>query len=278
MKRCRAITGFLVLSLGLVLAGCAPTALTGRATVQQDAFTKKKTFAVVTISAAKEFHAEKGMSQMFKSVDEIPGANTQPIIDKLTPDIRKKFAKTKYFTSMPKSRIVSSKAYKNIQEDERIQKVLFMKIPINVASGYKYISDPQKMAKLARDLNVDGVIGVFMNFSIMTMKSGVYVGPITLGKKEYASTATVSVIAYDRDGKILWKDSTIKQAEPDDKKAIVIMDFSDMTKTNFKKMHPSAIYIGKRAIDVLVSRFSDTMEGKKTSMFQSFKDKKKDDK
>lgn len=272
MKRCRAIIIFLVLSLGLVLVGCAPMALTGKATVQQDAFTKKKTFAVVTISAAKEFHAEKGMSQMFKDVDEIPGANTQPIIDKLTPVIRSKFAKTKYFTSVPRAHIVSSKAYKKLKEDERIQKVLFMKIPINVASGYKYISDPQKMAKLARDLNVDGVIGVFMNFTIMTMKSGVYVGPITLGKKEYASSATITVIAYDRDGKVIWKDSTIKQAEPGDKKAIVVMDFSDITKTDYKKMHPSAVLIGQRAIDVLISRFTDTMEGKKVGMFQKIKE------
>ena len=272
MKRSNTIIVSLVVMLGLALTGCAPMALTGRATVQLDAFTKQKTFAVVTITAAKEFHAEKGMSQLFKDVDEIPGANTQPIIDKLTPVIRTKFAKTKYFTSMPKKRIVNSKAYKKLEEDERIQKVLFMKIPLNVASGYKYISDPQKMAQLARDLNVDGVIGVFMSFTIQSMKSGVNIAGISFGKKEYASNAAITVLAYDREGKVLWKDSTIKQAEPGDKKAIILMDFSDMTKTNFLKMHPSAVLIGQRAIDVLLSRFSDTMEGKKTSSFQKIKE------
>ena len=272
MKRSYAIISSLVIVLALMLTGCAPTALTGRATVQQDAFTKKKTYAVVTIVSAKEFQGERGMSQMFKDVDDIPGANTQPIIDKLTPVIRSKFAKTKYFTSMPKTRIVGSKAYKKLKEDERIQKVLFMKIPLNVASGYKYVSDPQKMAKLAKDLRVDGVIGVFMSFTVTSMKSGVYVGPITLGKKEYASSAAITVIAYDREGKVIWKDSTIKQADPGDKKAIIVMDFSDMTKTNFKKMHPSAILIGERAVDVLLSRFSDTMEGKKVGMFQKIKE------
>ena len=272
MKRSNAIIVSLVVLLGLVLTGCAPIALTGSATVQQDAFTKKKIFAVVTITSAKEFQGEKGMSQLFKDADEIPGANTQPIIDKLTPVIRKKFAKTKYFTSMPKARIVSSKAYKKLEEDERIHKVLFMKIPLNVASGYKYISDPQKMAQLARDLNVDGVIGVFMSFTIMTMKSGVNIAGISLGKKEYASSAAITVMAYDREGKVLWKDSTIKQAEPGDKKAIILMDFSDMTKTNFLKLHPSAVLIGEKAVDVLLSRFADTMEGKKTSVFQKIKD------
>ena len=173
---------------------------------------------------------------------------------------------------MPKARLVSNKAYKKLKEDERIQKVLFMKMPINVASGYKYISDSQKMAKLARDLRVDGVIGVFMSFTVTTMKSGVNIAGISLGKKEYASSAAITVMAYDREGKVLWKDSTIKQAEPGDKKAIVVMDFSDMTKTNFKKMHPSAILIGERAVDVLLSRFADTMEGKKTSVFQKIKE------
>jgi hypothetical protein len=275
MLRRSAIIAAIFTILAVALTGCAPMSITGSAKIDQGAFNKKKKFAVITIAAAKEFRGEKGMTQMFKDTDEIPGANTQPIIDKLTPEIRSKFAKTKHFTSMPKKRIVGSRAYKKMAEDERVQKVLFMKVPINVASGYKYVSDSKKMAQLAKDLKVDGVIGVFMSFTVMSMKSGVHIAGIQLGKKEYASTAAISVIAYDQNGKQIWKDSTVKTAEPGDKKAIVIMDFSDITKTNFEKLHPSAVYIGKHAIDVLLERFNDTMAGKKTSIFQKMKEKKK---
>ena len=73
---------------------------------------------------------------------------------------------------------------------------------------------------------------------------------------------------------MVWKDSTIKQAEPGDKKAIVIMDFSDVTKTRFEKLHPSAVLIGDLAVEVLVERFVDTIEGRGTSSFQKIKDKK----
>jgi hypothetical protein len=274
MKRRFAIIALLLVSLGLVLGGCAPTAITGKAKVQQEAFGKKKKYALVTIASAKEFYGEKGLGQMFKKSDDIPGMNTQPIIDKLAPKIRTRFAKTGYFTSVPKKHIVSSKAYKSIQEDPRVQKVLFMKVDLNTAKGYKYISDPKKLAKLAKDLKVDGVICVLINFSIQSMKSGMHVAGISFGKKEYASTATISALAYDREGKMVWKDSTIKQAEPGDKKAIVIMDFSDMTKTRFEKLHPSAVLIGGYATDVLVERFVDTIEGRGTSSFQKIKDKK----
>jgi hypothetical protein len=142
-----------------------------------------------------------------------------------------------------------------------------------VAKGYKYFSDPQKLARLARELNVDGVICVEMNFTVESMKSSVYLAMVTLGKKEYAASVAISVIAYDRDGNVLWKDSTMKQAEPGDKKAIVVLDVSDFSGTDFEKMHPSAVLIGGHAVNVILQRFQDTMEGKGTSVFQRVRDK-----
>jgi hypothetical protein len=44
-----------------------------------------------------------------------------------------------------------------------------------------------------------------------------------------------------------------------------------MTKTNFEKLHPSAIEIGGKAVDVLLARFDDTMAGKSVSSMQSMK-------
>lgn len=255
------------IALAMITSGCA-MALTGRAKVQKEAFTPKKRYALVSISAVRDFMGERSVGEMFKDASEIDGLNTQPVIDELVSDIRAKFAKTGYFTSLPMKQIVTSKAYRAVEEDEKVFKVAFTSNEMIVAKGYKYLSDPQKLAKLARDLNVDGVITVTMSFAIQSGKSGLNVMGLSFGKKEYASDATITALAYDRDGNVLWKDTTVKQADPDDKKAIVVFDTSDWTATNFRKMHPSAVRVGSYSIDVLLGRFADTLEGRGTSTFQ----------
>jgi hypothetical protein len=272
MKRQKAVVGWLVLCAAIMLSGCS-MAVTGSTKVQQDSFGEQKKFAVVTIASGKEFAGEQGFFQMFKKNEDIKGLDTQPVIDELMPMIREKFARTGYYVSVPMENIVKSKTYLDLPEDEKVQKLAFLKNELNVAKGYKYFNDPQKLARLAQELKVDGVICVMMNFTVESMKSSVYVAMVSLGKKEYAANAAISVIAYDREGKVLWKDSTIKQAEPGDKKAIVVLDFTDFSGTDFEKMHPSAVLIGGHAVDVIVQRFKDTMEGRGTSIFQRVRDK-----
>ena len=255
----------------LTMSGCASMALTGRAKVQQDAFGARKTFAVVTIASAKKFSGEKGLLQTFKKTDDIPGANTQPILNRLKPKVFKVLAKSRHFKLLPESSVLRSKAYRRTPEDKRKHKVLFFNVDMNVAKNYKYFSKPEKLAKLARDLKVDGVIVVNMSFSIRSSKSWISVAGLTLGKKKYSVVASASALAYDREGKVVWKDSAVKEAEPGDTKAIILLDFTDVTKTRFKKLHPSAITIGSKAMDVLLARFSDAVEGRKVSMFQKLK-------
>jgi len=251
--------------------GCSPLAITGKVKAQQDAFGAKKEFAVVTIASVKELHGEKGITQLFKKTDDIPGANTQPILDQLRPEIIKTLQKTKHFKLVPESTVLKSKAYKRTAEDERKHKVLFKSVNLNVAKDYKYFSTPEKLAQLAKDFNVDGVITILMNFSISSGKSWLSVAGVTVGKKEYSVVASISALAYDQEGKLIWEDTAIKQAEPGDKKAIVLLDLTDLTKTNFKKLHPSAITIGGKAANVLLARFNDSMEGKSVSIFQKLK-------
>ncbi len=197
--------------------------------------------------------------------------NTQPIINKLDQAIIRTFGSSKYFILLPEHTVLSSKAYKNTAEDDRTMKVLFMSETMNVANKYKYISDEKKYAELAQDLGVDGVIGITMNFTISEGGGKFYLGPLSLGKKSYSAMASITAIAYNKDGKVIWKDSTTKEAEPGDAKAIVLIDTSSMTDTNFEKLHPSAIEIGGKAADVLLARFDDTMAGKEVSSFQSVK-------
>lgn len=255
----------------MAVAGCAPVAITGKAKVQEDAFGAKKKFAVVTIASVKELHGEKGITQMFKNTDQIPGADTQPILDKLRPGVVKALKDSPHFKLMPENRVLKSKAYRGAAEDERKHKVLIKNVDMNVAKGYKYFSEPEKLAQLAKDLKVDGVVTIVMGFSITSGKSWVSVAGLSVGKKEYSVVTTVSALAYDREGRRIWKDSVAKQAEPGDKKAIVLIDVTDLTKTDFEKFHPSAVTIGGKAVDVLLARFSDTVEGKQVSFFQKLK-------
>lgn len=255
----------------LMVSGCASTTITGSAEVTKNAFGAKKKFAVVSIAALKTFRGEQGMAQLFKNNDDIPGTNTQPLINKLSPKIISALNKSKYFSLVPESTVLGSKAYKNLVEDERVMKILFMSETMNVVSNYKYVSDEKKFAQLAKDLGVDGVIGLTMNFAVKTGGGAFNIYGLSLGKKSYSATATVTAIAYNKNGEVVWKDSTTKEAEPGDTKAIVLIDTSNMTDTGFEKLHPSAVEIGGKAVDVLLSRFNDTMAGKETSRFQSVK-------
>ena len=271
MRTFRVYSFALTIIMGLLISGCAPMTITGAADVDKKSFGPKKKFAVVSIASLKTFRGEQGVGQMFTNNDDIPGMNTQPIINKLDPKIMRTLGSSRYFTLMPENAVLASKAYKNFTEDERVIKVLFMSETMNVANNYKYVSDEKKYAKLAKDLGVDGVIGITMNFTISSGGGKLNVMGLSLGKKSYSAMASISAIAYNRNGDVVWKDSTMKEAEPDDSKAIILIDTSNMTDTNFEKLHPSAIEIGGKAVDVLLARFDDTMAGKEVSSFQSVK-------
>lgn len=261
----------LIIIGGLVVSGCSHMVVTGSADVDKNSFGAKKRFAVVSIASLKTFQGEKGLTQLFKNTDDIPGANTQPIINKLDQKVIRTLGGSKNFTLLSEKTVLASKAYKNVKEDDRSMKVLFTNNPINVANNYKYISDEKKYAQLAKELGVDGVIGVTMNFSIASAKSGVSIIGLNFGKKSYSAMASITAIAYNKNGEVIWKDSTLKEADPGDSKAIILLDTSNITNTDFEKFHPSAVEIGGKAVDVLLARLDDTIEGKSVSSFQSLK-------
>lgn len=271
MRIVKSITLLLALITGLMISGCATRTITGSADVDKNSFGTKKKFAVVSIASLKTFQGEQGLMQLFKNNDNIPGVNTQPIIDKLRPKIVGKLGKSKNFTLLSENAVFSNKAYKSIEEDEKVMKVLFMSQAINVADNYKYVSDEKKYAKLASDLGVDGVIGITASFSVSSGGGKLNVMGLELGRKSYSAMASVSAIAYNKDGTVIWKDTTLKEADPGDKKAIILIDATGMTDTNFEKLHPSAVEIGEKAVEVLLARLDDTLAGKEVSKIQSVK-------
>ncbi len=262
---------FLTAVFMVTLSACAPMAITGSADVEKTAFGPKKRFAVVSIASVKTFSGEKGITQLFKDTDEIPGADTRPLLDAVKPKVFKSLQANRNFVLLPEKKVLHSRAYKQIREDERKTKMLIWSDEMNVARNYKYFSEPSKYAQLAKELKVDGVIGVTMGFSVSSNKAGLSINGLSFGRKAYSPQATISAVAYDERGNVIWKDSTLKRAEPGDKKAIFLLDFTDVTNTNFTKLHPKAIEIGNKAVEVLVSRLDDTLSGKGTSSIQSMK-------
>ena len=265
---------FLTLALALLtglLAGCSGMVITGAPDVEKTAFGPKKRFAVVSIASVKTFQGERGFGDAFKDADQIPGANTQPMINKLHPKIVSTLAKSQQFTLVPEARVLGDKAYKAAAEDPRTMKVLMFNVDMNTANSYKYYTEPEKLAKLARDLGVDGVIGIHVTFGIAASKSAFSINGISFGKKSYTSTATVNAMAYNQKGEVIWKDSTMKAAEDEDKRAIIVLDTSSFSGADFEKMQPAAIQIGGKSMEVLMTRFEDTMAGKDVERVQSIK-------
>ena len=256
--------------LPALLAGCG-TNITGAADVDKSAFAEKKRFAVVTIASHKDFVGERGILDTFKNSENVPGANSQPIIDKLAPRIIGTLGHSTRFTLVPESRVLPNRAYRAEQEDPRMVKVAFLSTELNVAHGYRYFSEPQKYARLARELGVDGVIAVQVHFSISAGTMGMAIKGISLGRKTYSASATASAVAYNQKGDVVWKDSTTKEADPDDTRALVMLDTSAFTGADFQKLQPSAVDIGAKAVEVLLARFEDTMAGRSVDRMQFLK-------
>jgi hypothetical protein len=152
MKTFKVCSLALAIIIGLMASGCATITDTDTPHVSRNSFGAQKIFAVVSIASLKTIQEGKGMSQMFKSADAIPGANTQPIINKLNPKIILSLGSTKHFTLLPENKVLTNKAYKSLAEDEKVTAELFMSDKINVANKYKYVSDGKRMRNWPKTL------------------------------------------------------------------------------------------------------------------------------
>jgi hypothetical protein len=251
MKTLKAFSLVGIAVISVALMGCTMIISPG-AKVDAKSFGEAKTCAIVTIAGTQKLHAQKGFLQMFKKV---PEQNTQFVLDKLRPEVIKAFHKSKLLSVKSEKMVLNNKAYKNLTADEPVQKVLFMKTELNTAKGYKFITDPKKLSGLAKDLKVDGVIAVHMNFSV---SSGV-AGGLGVGVKRFKVITGVSAIAYDRNGKQVWKDAVHKSSELADSQLALIVDVRSV---DFKKLKPYAVKAGKEALNDLVARLDDGLEGK----------------
>jgi hypothetical protein len=261
---------FAIIISGLVL-GCASITEPDEPLINQKHFGTNKKFAVASIASLTTIQEPKGMSQMFRRADAMPGADTQPILNKLDSRIIRILGSSKQFTLLPESKLLTSKAYKSISEDERVTEELVMSDKINVAKHYKYVSDPQTYAQLAKDLELDGVIGITMHFAISSSQNVTSRMGLSLANQNYSVKASISVIAYNKFGEVIWKDSIIKGVDPEDAKAKILLDTSGMSNADFEKFHPSAVETGAKAVEVILARLDSMVAGNSVGRMQRIK-------
>lgn len=255
-------------ALAALLAGCAAPVITGSADVDKAAFGGKKRYAVVSIASNKNFTGERALLDTFKDSENVPGANSQPMIDKLGPRIVGTLARSSQFSLVPEARVLSHRGYRAVGEDPRQQGAAIFSMDLNVAQGYRYFSEPQKHAKLAQELGVDGVIAVHVHFSVSATDIGANIRGVPLGAKRYSTTAVASAIAYNQKGEVVWKDQTQKEADSADTKGVVVIDTSMFTGADYFKLQPSAVEIGGKAVEVLLARLEDTLAGRSVDRVQ----------
>jgi len=179
---------------------------------QPDAFGATKTYAVVTVMANEKVGCKGSGGNpcnggVFGLVNTLAKSNAYSedaaeVLESTYP------AALKALRASANLKIIDVKAqraYREAVADE--QPGGMMSAQHTVAKGYKYFSD-EKLARLARDLKVDGVISVTLSYSAAL--SGVQVAGLGGG---YKASTTVMVRAMDKSGKTVWFDYAAGQSD-----------------------------------------------------------------
>jgi hypothetical protein len=216
---------------------------------QADAFGTNKTYAVVTVMANEKV----GCSDLggnpcgggvfgLVSVATKTNAYSEPATDVLESTYP---TALKALRTSPNLKIVpdvkGQRVYRAAAEDA--QPTGMMRLHHTVAKGYKYFSE-ENLAKMARDLKVDGVITVTLSYS--AARSGVQVAGVGGGHK---AQTTVMVAAVDKDGKRVWFDYAMGQSNDSVSTGIGAVDFP--------KLRPLFVEATDKAVKKLMDNFNN---------------------
>ena len=231
----------------LWLTGCAT------ARYKPESFGPSKKYAIVSIVTLPETidlgggsvrGQDRSASGLIKAISKDSGySNNSDIIFKDTlPLILKEFHTSKNFTLLPEENILKSKTYADISGDE--PKVLWQEYV--TAEKYKYLSDKEKLSKLARHLKVEGVVTINLTYGFAFRGVGLF-GLVAAGY--HHGVAIITVSATDKTGDIIWRDMV--RAESDDSIGAV------GESVNFKKLHPLLKDVTVKATKQLLERLKD---------------------
>jgi hypothetical protein len=228
----------------VALTGCVISPKSFR----EDAFGKKKRFAVVTIVSSQKITGNSGsgsVTGIVKAIGKKRGytGDAAKVFKASVPIIMKELKKSRHFTLVPENQIIRSKRYKALEGDP--PKLLWFKML--VAKGYKYFGKA-KFKKVAKELRLDGAINVSLNYGYGF--TGVNIAGIISGGYHKAEVL-LTIYAVDRDGRIVWRE-TVRIIS--DKKLPAIGESVD-----FVKLNPLLMQATRKAAREIVKRLDKNM-------------------
>jgi hypothetical protein len=182
----------LLLAALLPAAGCVlvPTKF------DPTAFDDTKTYAVVTIASTEEIaQGNKKFSEWLKG--DNPARDSQRILEEVRPVLIQALGGTGHFRLLPERQVLRSAAYRGMPPHD----AHYMGTDMHVPEGYRFFIKDEEFAALAKGLNVDGVIFVGVNFNVLLKGSSAY------------GHSYVSIGAFDRDGRTVWRDAVFAQSD-----------------------------------------------------------------
>lgn len=239
-------------AIGLALSGVL-TLAAGCGSVggihQADAFGTNKTYAVVTVMANEKVGCtdlggnpcNSGLFGLFNMAARTDAYSTAAgdILENTYPAALKGLRAASHLKIAPD--VKTHRIYRVAAEDP--QPTGMMRQQHTVAKGYKYFAN-ENLAKMAKDLKVDGVITVTLSYS--AARSGVQVGGIGGGHK---AQTTVMVSALDKDGKHVWFDYAMGQSDGSVSTGIGAVDFP--------KLRPLFVEATDKAVKKLMDNFNN---------------------
>lgn len=231
----------------LFLGGC----LIAMSSYEPEAFGRAKTFAVVSIAAAPEINVQGAgaggggwtLSGLFKSASSDSGYSNSAdkILADTAPVIVKELERSRHFRLAQSGWVLQHKAYRSVEGDDPKKFMVTNILP----RGYKYFDSEDKLARLARDMNVDAVVIVHVTYSAAFTGVGA-AGLVAAGK--HSGKVTMSLSAVDRRGKIVWRD--VVETSSDD--SIGTLGES----ANFVKLHPLLVDATRAASRKLLDKLN----------------------
>jgi uncharacterized protein YceK len=190
------------LLLVLLLSGCATTIRT------DSAFGPGKRYAIVSICADDNVSLSNsgggtisGVVKALASKDAAYSSSSENFLNDATPRIVKAFLTQKRIVVLPERVTSKNPGFSSAKSDEPVVRFGPLSSRFRVANGYKYFSDEQKLAQLAKAMKVDGVIVVRISFSVSTYGVSAF-GLISAGTQ--AGEMLMQVTAIDQSGKQVW--------------------------------------------------------------------------
>lgn len=221
--------------------------------VKPEAFGKTKTYAIISIMTTPKVTSNVGnggnagftLTGLLKSAAKDTGysADSGRIFKETVPLIVKAFQENKNFKLMPESKVLKSKAYAKAEGSDPKKLLQTFVLP----PGYKYFEDKEEIKTLARDLHVDGVVMIHIQYGYKF--SGANLMGLVSAGVQHASVFMV-VTASDPEGNMVWKDVIQKES----KESLGAVGES----VDFVKLHPLLVDAAKESVVALM----DNLESK----------------